>query len=371
MFRQTNHDHVAAIHQVPLKEGIDPIERLRSGMGIELIKALNERGVAAHVTRGLGAYSLDGTVSTWTLGDDETMQQEEGSWQEFEVIRDIAGGFGRTTNGRIVSKVANKIPIINGPAVRQGDDKAFMAKNNIFENRQPNTIATRINGQKRLIQLLGDTFEGGVVYAKPARGAGSSNIYRIDLNDPQYSEVLSALCAAQDGKKMVLQEEIKNNGPLPSSIKPENEEQAALMEKYKGAKKELRIFWFFGRDCQLDWMPVVRLTEEKGTEDHKSNLSDRYAYIDRDTVPAELIDFTLVALNRFSNTVGVIEMSGAFDFAYGTTASKAEPDWWVMEGNFWQPVPPSKKENPALRKEFVGATADQIRRVASSRTDRV
>ena len=60
-------------------------------------------------------------------------------------------------------------------------------------------------------------------------------------------------------------------------------------------------------------------------------------------------------------------MSGAIDFAYGKAGNDKRAKWWVMEGNFWQPVPPTRSEHPGMRKQFVEATADQIARIVKSR----
>lgn len=355
----------AVLHYSSLKDGQTPSGRLGNSVGGDIVTALNERGINTHLTFGLASFALDGDVRLWTPNDEEV----HAGIEDIGAIRDIHGALGR--RDEVTDFVNGNTTIINNPPVRRGDDKAYAAKEGIFGDRQVATYEIEISSSEpkilEIISFIEENFEGEAhVFAKPAKGAGSKGLYLIDMT-AGFEETVRQIAAHADGKNYIFQIYIDNRVSLPSYIKPENEDQRRLLEKYKDAQKELRIFWFYGQGHELVWMPVIKVTEKLPSDGESIKSNRHYIYIDSETVPDELIDFCSETLSEFAIKAQVQEMSGAIDFAYGKAGSDNDAKWWVMEGNFWQPVPPTRTEHPVMRKQFVEATADQITRIVKSR----
>jgi hypothetical protein len=133
-----------------------------------------------------------------------------------------------------------------------------------------------------------------------------------------------------------------------------------MYEKFIDAPKEIRMLWFYN-DGAVEWKPILRLTE---MEDHgpgqPRTSTDEYCFIKDDSVPETIVDGTKQILTKMSEQSGKKFMSGAIDFTYAKSVFDSQPRWYVMEGNFWQPVPPSREENKEMREWFVKETIHNL-----------
>lgn len=337
---------------------------------------LGRRGVFAGFSRGGDSWRRDDEIGLWLPGDTEQRVVSRGN---VRAIRDHAGtlamGTVRDENGRLTrdkqptataeTLSEQNITTLNGPEVRQFDNKLYAADSGVFGDWMVETthvprdisdsdLEERIDGQRR--------------FFKPAWGFGGKDIADSGINSIEYIGSM----IREGGEKglkgdYVMQPIIDSSMPFPPGITYLTDESKAIAEAGKDRQKEMRIFWFYGvgENGQpiLKWIPTARFSKPERFKSGKLQHSDDYAYPDPDNIPGELVDATGDMCAKIVEHTGQHEIHGAFDFVYGSVDG-ADPCWRIGEPNMWQPVP-AKHED--LNRQFVGYMADQLERMADAK----
>lgn len=320
--------------------------------------SLAEQGADVAFTRGLSAYEGvsvgSDTLPLWRPGAE---RPATGSVEEVRALRDFNGALGQNAVGYTLEQ--RGIILLNGPKVRELDDKWTAFQSGIFGDHM---VDTRVVSPDVSDAALAAILDGQPRFFKPARSYGSRGVARSDRSP---AEDIARIIRGS-GKEYVMQPIIDSTIPFPSDIQYIDDTSREVAKSAEHSPKELRIFWFYGQRGDsapaFNWMVTARFSKPEQV-DATGNLvlDDTYAYVDRDTVPTELIELTEQTCRQVVSHTGQEEVSGAFDFVYGKI-NDDEPRWLVGEGNFWQPVPP---KHPELRTEFVKHTADQILRIVN------
>ncbi len=342
------------IHLGPPK-GDDVAERIFPGRTIgRIARSLGESGVVLF-SRGKGAYEFGGVTALVDDGSGHDPWRIE--LDTVGVIRDHNGALGIAP---VVDKIS--IPVVNGAKVRQLDNLGTAAESGIYIDQGENrTIETFVIPKTADVTWIQERMGRLPFSLLPARGANKVDELGVGPNDPSLPRVLKSIEGS--GREYVLRQVIDTSGPFPAGIRYTDERSERLANARKDSGKIVRMFWFAGSDQSgqdiVDWLPVAHFSPSEETSAQKELISEGYAYIDRDTVPGDLVGFTTKFARTTVRWSGQTEVSGAFDFGYNT-----ESGWYVHKGHFWQPVPPSYKDARAMNNAFVDLTTKQLRRAA-------
>lgn len=343
---------LAVVHRLASAE--NP-ERLRASS--DLFDAIALQGLTVVVSHGVGAFG-NGRARLWTPGNTSLDPQRlEVDQAEIAVIRDVVGGLGRLDEAGIVERLADKVPIINGPEVRQGDDRRVALQ--IFDSLSPRAVVLDQTMDVDQIATELECFElGQVLDLCPARGKRNEGVREVLVSDrPQTASDIHAIITGTDGG-FVLQGRVNGAG-LPDYIQAQDDAERDRLSSLD-PQVGLRIFWFFSEQNGLRALPVAKAP---GRIDPKRWS---YAALDPSSVPSELLDTIGARLALFAQTCAMHEMSGAVDLSFGTQDNEKDPTWYLQRANFCNPVPPSANLHPELRREFMRLTAEQIKRIADA-----
>ncbi|HMR73109.1 MAG TPA: hypothetical protein PKD68_03825 [Candidatus Saccharibacteria bacterium] len=345
----------AALYHIPKRKTPDP----NTGLDVtlytwgrtEVIKAVQEEGVALHISRGAGAYDMPGVVDVLSpiLRDGSyTTARPLGirALDAYGAIRSISGSLAHVTD----------VSVLTDTRVRSiASDK--LATANMLSTLDLHEGAQSVRSEAELVEALTRTYGNNIVL-KPRYGSRSEGVIVTNKkNAPDQFRTREK----QDAE-YVLEEKLDFTTPFPVSLRGIDEANQRRLERanQEGANKELRAVYF--GDNQFAY--IARAAKE-GEVDFRA---DDWVYIDSDTIPDAILATNERILREVEARSGIREFHIAIDYTFATTDTDKEPKWRVMEINAGEPQLVREDQNRDVAREQAGLLARQIARVARKRT---